>query len=105
MAFHALTQYRIAFSTNEQPFIDLRLNTWLGLLGVCLRSVLYLSSQLYTRHLKGDPYGISRVSLDKQSGGFLGYYPTMTLTFVTKFDKWQCTAIGLNSSFIQSTSI
>ena len=71
----------------------------------CLAKPSTLTSQLYPRHVKGDPVRISRVSLGNQSSRFLGYYPTMILTFVTKFDKWQCTAIGLNSNFIQSTSI
>jgi len=105
MAFYTPTQYCMTFCMNEHSFIVRHLNTWFSFLSACLAKVSSLSSQVYTRHLKGDPVGISRVSLDKQSSGFLGYYPTMILTFVTKFDKWQCTAIGLNSNFIQSTSI
>ena len=68
-------------------------------------SSLSLSSQLFIRHVNVDPVRISRVGLDNQSGVILGYSPTMILTFVTKFDKWQCTAVGLNSNFNQSTSI
>ena len=66
---------------------------------------LSLSTQISIRHLNVDPVRISRVGLDNQSGVILGYSPTMILTFVTKFDKWQCTAVGLNSNFNQSTSI
>lgn len=105
MAFYTLVQCCKTFSMKVQMFIvqlqDVCYKSW-----CCSHMVsATLSSHLFIRHVNVDPARISRVSLDNQSSRILGYSPTMILTFVTKFDKWQCTAVGLNSNFNQSTSI